>query len=162
MSVGAPERPPTQDIAVPSTRLTKEKQMSARAEHPVDELAMGRRRGFRPARSGSIQVEPERDRVRVRCAGAVDSPTAGALRDECEGLLDRGFSRLVLDLSEATSMGPAAVSAIARIDRRARALGSRLSVAPGVGNVATVLHRSGLLGQLELEGAHDTFLDWSR
>lgn len=136
--------------------------MTARAEHPVDESVMGRRRRFRPAHSGSLEVEPERDRVRVRCTGAMDSPTADALRDECEGLLDRGFSRLVLDLSEATSIGPAAVSAIARIDRRARALGSRLSVAPGLGNVAMVLNRSGLLSQLELEDAHDTFLDWSR
>lgn len=136
--------------------------MSAQADDTVDELAMGRRRRFRPAHNGSIEVEPERDRVRVRCAGPVDSSAAAALRNECEGLLDRGFSRLVLDLSEATSIGPAAVSAIARIDRRARALGSRLSVAPGVGTVAAVLHRSGLLSQLELEGVHDTFLDWSR
>lgn len=136
--------------------------MSAQADDTVDELAIGRRRRFRPARSGPIEVEPERDRVRVRCAGAVDAAAAAALRTECEGLLDRGFSRLVLDLSEATSIGPAAVSAIARIDRRARALGSRLSVAPGVGTVAAVLHRSGLLSQIELEGAHDTFLDWSR
>lgn len=136
--------------------------MIAQADDSVDELAAGRRRRFRPAGESRIDVEPERDRVRVRCEGMIDGPTADELRDECEGLLDRGFSRLVLDLSEATSIGPAAVSAIARIDRRARSLGSRLSVVPGEGGVMIILRRSGLMGQLELEGATDTFLDWTR
>jgi anti-anti-sigma regulatory factor len=109
-----------------------------------------------------IRIDPERDRVRVRCRGALDSSAARQLREDCGGLIDRGFTRVVLDLSQATAITPAVVSAIAGVDRRARTRGSRLSVVPGSGSAAASLRRSGLLAQLELDGASETFLDWSR
>jgi aconitase A len=40
--------------------------------------------------------------------------------------------------------------------------GCRFTVAPGSGDVAATLRRSGLLGMLQLEGTAETFLDWSR
>jgi anti-anti-sigma regulatory factor len=109
-----------------------------------------------------IEIEPERDRVRVRCGGALDAPYAMQLRQDCEGLIQRGFTRVILDLSRATEITLAVVSAIAAVNRTARAQGCRFSVAPGSGDVAMTLRRSGLLGLLQLEGAAETFLDWSR
>jgi anti-anti-sigma regulatory factor len=109
-----------------------------------------------------IRIDPERDRVRVRCAGALDDGAADQLTEDCAGLIDRGFTRVILDTSQATAIAPAVVSAIAAIDRRARARGCRFSVAPGSGDAAATLRRAGLLGQLRLEGAADVFLDWTR
>jgi len=107
------------------------------------------------------RVEPERDRVRVSCSGALDRVAARQLREDCGGLIDRGFDRVILDMTEVTSIAPAVISAIAAINRRARAHGCRLSVAPGTGSGAATLRRSGLMGQLQLEGVRETFLDWS-
>jgi anti-anti-sigma regulatory factor len=109
-----------------------------------------------------IRIDPERDRVRVRCAGVLDDSAASRLIEECAGLIDRGFDRVILDTSQATAIAPAVVSAIAAIDRRARAQGCRFSVAPGGGDAAATLRRAGLLGQLRLEGTAEVFLDWSR
>jgi anti-anti-sigma regulatory factor len=109
-----------------------------------------------------LTIEPERDRVRVRCVGALDDDAAAALARDCDGLIDRGFDRVILDLTRATDVTPAAVSAIAAVIHRARGHGCRLSVVPGSGDAAATLRRAGLLGQLRLEGAAETFLDWSR
>jgi anti-anti-sigma regulatory factor len=109
-----------------------------------------------------VEIEPQRDRVRVRCAGALDAPCAVQLRQDCEGLIERGFDHVILDVSRATVMTLAVVSAIAAIDRAARMQGCRFTVAPGGGDVAATLRRSGLLGMLQLEGTAETFLDWSR
>ncbi len=109
-----------------------------------------------------IRIDPERDRVRVRCGGALDGVAAAQLRQDCAGLMDRGFDRVILDLSEAAELGPALISAIAAVNRRARARGCRLSIVPGRGAVAATLRRAGLLEQLQLEGTSETFLDWSR
>ena len=119
-------------------------------------------RRFRPAQAGWIELHPERERVRMRCGGTLDARAADELRQECEGLFDRGFARVILDLSHATSLSPAAVGAIATVNHRARGLGVRLSVVPGGANIAATLRRAGLLGQLQLEGPSEMFLDWSR
>ncbi len=112
--------------------------------------------------ASQIRIDPERDRVRVRCAGALDDDAAAQLAEDCGGLIDRGFTRVILDISQATAIAPAVVSAIAAVDRRARAKACRFSVVPGTGDAAATLRRAGLLGQLRLEGPAETFLDWSR
>ena len=109
-----------------------------------------------------IRIDPERDRVRVRCAGALDDAAAVQLTEDCAGLIDRGFTRVILDMSQATAIAPSVVSAIAAVDRRARVRGCRFSVVPGSGVAAATLLRAGLLGQLRLEGPAELFLDWSR
>ncbi len=110
-----------------------------------------------------IKIDPERDRVRVRCAGELAGRVAAQLGHDCEGLIDRGFTRLILDLSRTTAIAPSAVTAIAVVDHRARTMGCRLSiVVPGNPSAAAALRRAGLLGQLHLDGADETFLDWSR
>ena len=98
----------------------------------------------------------------MRCGGALEADAADELRRECEGLLDRGFARVILDLTHATTLSPAAVGAIATVNHRARALGVRFSVVPGGADIAATLRRAGLLGQLQLEGPSEVFLDWSR
>ena len=129
----------------------------------IDAMSPGRRR-FQPAEAGSIEIQPERERVRVRvrCGGALDRRAAARVGEECEGLFDRGFRRVILDLSQTTSVSPAAISAIAAVDRRARASGVRLSVVAPGGSVAVTLRRAGLLDRLQLEGSAEVFMDWSR
>jgi anti-anti-sigma regulatory factor len=107
-----------------------------------------------------VRINPERDRVRVSCGGALDGVIAAALREDCTGLIDRGFDRVILDLSETTDIVPGVVSAIATVNRRARARGCRFSIVPGP--TLDTLSRAGLLDQLALEGVSYTFLDWSR
>ena len=109
-----------------------------------------------------VELHPERDRVRVRCGGVLDAATAEELRHECDGLFDRGFARVILDLTHVDSVSPAAVGTIAAVNHRARSLGVRFSVVPGGADVAGTLRRAGLLGQLQLEGPTEMFLDWSR
>ena len=109
-----------------------------------------------------IRIDPERDRVRVRCEGPLANDAAVRLAEDCDGLIERGFDHVILDMTGATAISPAAVSAIAALNRRARAHGCRLSVVPGAGDAAATMRRAGLLGQLRLEGAAETFLDWSR
>jgi anti-anti-sigma factor len=117
---------------------------------------------FGTAQAGWVELAPERERVRVRCGGALEAQAADELRQECEGLFDRGFARVILDLSHASSLSPAAVGAIATVNHRARTLGVRFSVVPGGAHIAATLRRAGLLGQLQLEGPSEVFLDWTR
>lgn len=115
-----------------------------------------------PAQEGWVELRPERDRVRVRCGGVLDAHAAAELRQECEGLFERGFQRVILDLTHVASLGPSAVGTIAAVNHRARGLGVRFSVVPGAGGIASTLRRAGLLGQLQLEGPAQVFLDWTR
>ncbi|HYZ80676.1 MAG TPA: STAS domain-containing protein [Solirubrobacteraceae bacterium] len=131
----------------------------------VDDLSdapAAERRVVAPVQAGWVELRPERDRVRVRCGGALDDHAAVELRQECEGLFERGFQRVIIDLSHTSSLGPAAVGAIAALNHRARGLGVRLSVVPGGAGIASTLRRAGLLGQLQLEGPTEVFLDWTR
>jgi anti-anti-sigma factor len=130
--------------------------------HDVSDAAPAANRRFAPATAGWVELQPERERVRVRCGGAMDAGTADELRQECDGLFDRGFARVILDLGHAESLSPAVVGAIAAVNHRARSLGVRFSVVPGGAEVAATLRRAGLLGQLQLEGPTEMFLDWSR
>lgn len=67
----------------------------------------------------ALEVCLERDRVRVRPAGALDGGAVGQLRAHLEALLAAGFSRVVVD---APALGTAAAAqlrrAIAQADRR--------------------------------------------
>ena len=101
--------------------------MVVHVDESLDDDQSARRRPSEP-RHRSIEVAPERHRVRVRCAGALDAGTAPEMRRECEGLLERGFARVILDLAQTTSIGPAAVSAIVMVQHRARELGGRFSL----------------------------------
>jgi len=134
----------------------------SRSAAPPTPAPKSQHRRFQSAKQQPIAVERERDCARVRCAGALDARIAAQLRDECEGLLTRGFACVVLDLGQIASIGPAGVTAIATIEQRARMLGARLSVVPPTGAAAASLRRAGLLGHLQLEGADDMFWDWSR
>jgi len=128
----------------------------------IEAVPTAERRRFASGEAGWVELRPERDRVRVRCGGAMEISAAEELRQECEGLFDRGFERVILDLSHVVSLSPAAVGAIATVNHVARGLGVRFSVVPGGGNIAATLRRAGLLGQLQLEGPTEVFLDWSR
>lgn len=108
-----------------------------------------------------LELEPDRARVRVRPVGPLDAIGAAELEAECDGLLDRGFSALELDLGATTSLSPAAVAAIAAVQRESHRMGALLTVVPGSELTTGVLRRSGLLAQLTVVGGSRTFFDWS-
>jgi anti-anti-sigma regulatory factor len=101
-------------------------------------------------------------RARVRPAGVVDSVAGRKLHAECVDLLERGATHVILDLGAAAALEPSAIGAIAAVDRRARQVGSRLSIELGNTFVAAALARSGLLQRPQREGAREVFFDWSR
>jgi anti-anti-sigma factor len=113
-------------------------------------------------RSTKAAQTSAREAFRVAPTGTVGFIEARALEQECLQLLDQGAARLVLDLARTEQLGPAALGTIAAIERHARRLGARFSVALGDETVTRTLSRAGLLGQLEVEGARDTFFEWTR
>lgn len=119
------------------------------------------RAGQRTA-SGAAAVEADGEGYRVRPTGSIGFIEARTLERECLSLLDRGAGHLVLDLGRTEVLGPAALGTLAAIDRYARRMGARFLIALGSESLTHTLSRSGLLTQLEVEGASDTFFDWTR
>jgi anti-anti-sigma regulatory factor len=76
-----------------------------------------------------------------------------------KGCLTQASGSLSLDLGQTTTASPAAISAIAGVDRRARASGVRFSIVPGGGGAAITLRRAGLLDPRQLEGGAEVFMD---
>jgi anti-anti-sigma factor len=109
-----------------------------------------------------LELEPDRARVRVRPIGPLDAVAAAELEAECDGLLERGFDAIVLDLSATTALSPAAVGVIAAVQRHAHRQAALLTVVPGNELTTGVLRRSGLLAQLMVAGGPTTFFEWSQ
>lgn len=86
---------------------------------------------------------PQPDVVEVN--GAVDDTAARRLRDQLTEILHRHGPYLVLDLSGAAINGPAGVTALRAVARRAALLGGELLLAGPTGPTRTRLHEAGLL-----------------
>jgi anti-anti-sigma regulatory factor len=63
-----------------------------------------------------------------------------------------------LDLRATDAIEPAAVAAIAAVDRRVRQLGSRLSIVLGNDELTSARARTGLLRQIRVDGAPESSL----
>ncbi len=125
-------------------------------------MATTQQRPTERARATRPAGDPGQRTVRVAPTGAIGFIEARALEERCLDLIDHGAGRVVLDLSATELLGPAALATIAAIDRHARHSGARFLIALGNDAVTRTLSRAGLLAQLEVEGASDTFFDWSR
>jgi anti-sigma B factor antagonist len=67
-----------------------------------------------------VEARPERDRVVVAVTGELDLATAGKVEEEVTGLYDRGFQRVVLDLSDVSFMDSSGLRLLIRLDAHAR------------------------------------------
>ena len=100
--------------------------------------APSRRTGSRP-KAGAPAA-----RIVVRLRGALDVAAAPALRERLIGVLHRGMSLLVLDLSCVPSCDPAGLAVLIGTQRRARLLGIVVRLAAPSLSVAELLRLTGL------------------
>ena len=89
---------------------------------------------FEPFR---VDVEPERDSVRVAPVGELDIATVDKLQAEVSRLLASGFARIVLDLRGVRFLDSTGLRLVLELDAAARADSHELCVIRG----ADVVHR---------------------
>src|SRR3954451_2007385 len=83
------------------------------------------RSGFR------VDVEPERDVVRVCPAGDVDLDTAGLIRAHVDELVSAGFDHVLVDLRGATFLDSTGLRLVIDLHTRSRADGWRFAIIEG-------------------------------
>jgi anti-anti-sigma factor len=84
------------------------------------------------------------DRTIVRLGGALDVAAAPALRERLIGVLHRGTSLLILDLSGVLSCDVSGLAVLIGTQRRARLLGTVVRLAAPSPPVAKLLRSTGL------------------
>jgi anti-anti-sigma factor len=93
---------------------------------------------------GRPGAAPPADRIIIRLDGALDLVAARALRERLLGVLHRGTSLLILDLSRVLSCDMSGLAVLIGTQRRARLLGTVMRVAAPSPPVAKVLRSTGL------------------
>jgi anti-anti-sigma factor len=96
-----------------------------------------------------VDVEPEREVVRVVPIGELDMATVGQLAEELTKLRDVGFKCLVLDLRRLEFMDSSGVHLILEADAYARTNGHDFAVIPGPPVIQRLFELSGVGDQLE-------------
>ena len=98
----------------------------------------------------TLEVRPERERVRVALAGELDLATADRVGAEVNGLLDRGFGDIVLDLRDLTFMDSSGIHVLLTATRAAHERGARLGVVLAPGPMARAVDLCGVRDQLNV------------
>jgi len=101
----------------------------------------------------SIDVEPERDIVRVCPRGDVDLATVGQLREQIEELIAAGFVRVLLDLRGVTFLDSTGLRLVIELYRGSCADDWDLAVIEGPPEVGRVFETTGLRSLLPLVDA---------
>ena len=91
-----------------------------------------------------VDVEPQRDVVRVMPIGELDTATVGQLAKELTELRDAGFKCLVLDLRRLDFMDSSGVHLILDADAHARTNGHDFAVIPGPPVIQRLFELSGV------------------
>lgn len=86
-----------------------------------------------------IEVQPERERVRVVPHGELDLVTVKQLDSEIERLRSRGFATIALDLRQLTFMDSTGLRLLLRLDAESRTNGFRFLVIDGEGPVRRLM-----------------------
>ena len=97
---------------------------------------------FEPFR---VDVEPERDSVRVAPVGELDIATVDKLQAEVVQLLDGGFAKIVLDLRGVRFLDSTGLRLVLELDAAARSASHELCVIRGT----DVVHRIFEVTQVE-------------
>ena len=93
---------------------------------------------------GRQGAAPPADRTIIRLDGALNLAAAPVLRERLIGVLHRGTSVLILDLSRVLSCDASGLAMLIGTQRRARLLGSALHLAAPSPPVAKLLRSTGL------------------
>jgi len=107
-----------------------------------------------------LDVEPERDAVRVRPSGEVDLATAGRIGTQVEELVSVGFTRIVVDLRAVTFLDSTGIRLLLELAQSARCGGWQLAVIEGPPDVQRVFEIAGVASMLPFVEA--TAVRWPR
>jgi anti-sigma B factor antagonist len=91
-----------------------------------------------------VDVEPDRDAVRVRPTGELDLATAGQVRERIAELVASGFQRLVIDLRPTTFIDSTGLRLLLETDAAAKDGGWELAVVDGPPAVRRAFDITGL------------------
>jgi len=107
--------------------------------------------GSRPVGAPSefrVEVEPDRDAVRVCPIGEVDFSTVGEVRAQLDELRSAGFARLILDLGRATFLDSSGVRMALDAQATSIADGTEFAIAAGPPAVQRTFEVAGLTARL--------------
>ena len=96
-----------------------------------------------------VDVQPERERVRVIPRGELDLNTIPQLETQIEALRSGGFRRIVLDLRQLTFMDSTGLRLLLELDAESRADGFRFAIIDGEGPVRRLLQLTGIEDRFE-------------
>ena len=100
-----------------------------------------------------VEVEPERDAVRVCPIGEIDFSTVGEVRAQLDELRSAGFSRLILDLRRATFLDSSGVRLALDAHTTAAADATEFAIVPGPPAVQRTLEVAGVCDRLPFMGS---------
>jgi anti-sigma B factor antagonist len=103
-----------------------------------------------PAPALSLSTRITGDIAIAELTGELDMPSSPDLRDQLLDVLQRGSSRLVIDLSGVTDADASGLAVLVGTGRRARLLGGSLRLAAVPPQVDQVLHDTGLHRHLDV------------
>jgi anti-sigma B factor antagonist len=95
-----------------------------------------------------VEVEPERDLVRVCPVGEVDLATVGDVRGQLEELRSSGFQHLILDLRRTTFLDSSALGLVVEMTAASAADGFAFAIIAGPPEVQRAFELSGLASWL--------------
>ena len=101
-----------------------------------------------PADAFRIEIQPDRRRVLVALHGELDIDTAAGVAEEIDGLVERGFSAIVIDLRPTTFIDSTGVHLLLRQTARTDA---RVTVIDGPQVVSRVFDLAGVRVALAFE-----------
>jgi anti-sigma B factor antagonist len=96
----------------------------------------------------SVDVQPERDVVRVCPRGEIDMDTVGAVRSQLDELAGAGFTRVVLDLRGTTFLDSSGLRLAIEAQAASAADGWEFGIIPGPANVQRAFEIAGLSQRL--------------
>ena len=91
-----------------------------------------------------VDVEPEREFVRVCPSGEIDVATTGTVRERIADLMQEGFRRIVVDLRQATFLDSTGLRLMVDLDASARTAGWRFAIIAGPAEVQRAFEVTGL------------------
>jgi anti-sigma B factor antagonist len=112
--------------------------------------------GSSPADASSefrVEVEPDRDGVRVCPVGEIDLSTVGEVRARLDELRSAGFRRLILDLRGATFLDSSGVRLALDAHATSAADGTEFAIVPGPPAVQHTFEVAGLSAWLPFIGS---------
>jgi anti-sigma B factor antagonist len=98
----------------------------------------------------TLEVSPERERVRVALAGELDMADAERVVANVRDLLDRGFRDIALDVRDLTFVDSSGIRALVASTRTAHQRGARLEVVLAPGAVARAVELCCVQDQLNV------------